>query len=243
MSEKNNTPAPVVTTPAAVTPPVEAVTPPPAATPPPESKPAEVVSATPPADKEIVTPPVDAKAAQPEAKPDDAAAKPPESDPSKAPATPPEKYELKMPEGSEGHEFLVDHVSALAKAQGMTNEQAQQLLESNTAVAAHIHEHQMKHLQAKSSQWLDEAKADSTIGGQRFEETVAFAKHAIDKMFPGIPEVHEFLNMTGFGNKKEILKGFAEYGRAISNGKLAPLGTAKVPEQTRSFYDHPTSPK
>jgi hypothetical protein len=65
------------------------------------------------------------------------------------------------------------------------------------------------------SNWLDEARADKDIGGDKFDENVATAIKAIDTF--GSDGLKSILNESGLGNHPEIIRFAVKAGRLISD--------------------------
>jgi hypothetical protein len=127
----------------------------------------------------------------------------------------PEKYELKLPEGSPLKAEHVEKVAAYAKAQGLSNEQAQAILErENGAVSSFVQE-QNETIKTKMDSWVNEIKADKEIGGDAYDQTLSAAKRAVSRF--ATPEFIQSLNETGLGNHPELVRVFARIGKAMSD--------------------------
>jgi hypothetical protein len=139
----------------------------------------------------------------------------------------PETYDLKLPDKSV---HLTDAdlaiVAAEAKAMGLTNDQAQALVNAR--------ETQLSQLGA---QFLADAKADPVIGGEKFETTVKHAIAGRDWLFPQEADrdfVKAFFDRSGFGNHKVLLRALARIGRITSEdaprqGASAARGDERKP--------------
>lgn len=149
---------------------------------------------------------------------------------------PPTEYKLKMPEDSLLDSSAVERTAAEAKKRGLSNDQAQQLLEDqNRAVSDHL-----EATSVLSEQWLAEAKADPGIvgkDGSGFDESCEHAKRAIDKYATeGFIKV---LNETGIGNHKDVIKTFKAIGLTLREDSWigAPDRGAKKQKSTEEkFY-------
>jgi hypothetical protein len=178
----------------------------------PVTEPAQV---NPEAGKEPVTPPAaDPAANTPPADPK--AEDPPAQDPNKS--TVPEKYELKLPEGSLLDASTIEKISTYAREKGLSNEDAQALLDrENTAVASY-HEAQMKQVENIRNGWVKTAENDPEIGGNAFKENAELAKRVIDRYFTD--DFKKVLNETGFGNHPEVMRGFVRMGKDMADDKF-----------------------
>ncbi len=119
----------------------------------------------------------------------------------------PEKYELVLPVDTKHlTDADLEAVAVEAKALGLTNEQAQGLVQARES-----------QLSAMSTQFLDEAKADPEIGGAKFEETVKHALVGRDWLFPEGGDrdlIIGWFDRTGLGNHKAFLRAMARIGKA-----------------------------
>ncbi len=120
----------------------------------------------------------------------------------------PEKYDLKIPEISHLTNEQISKIEAFAKSNGLTNEQAQGVLESeNSALAGFLSDRQPggKVWTAQVDAWEQAALADKDIGGtkENLAQSAELGRRVVDRFFP--PEVKTFLNETGFGSHPMIL--------------------------------------
>ena len=130
------------------------------------------------------------------------------------PAAPvvPDKYEFKRGEGSLYTDAQLAKFSEYAKAEKLTQEQAQKLFErEDGALKAYVSD-QQEQLKAKAAQWAKESQADKEIGGEAFGKNVELSKRIFAKFFD--PGVAKFLNDTGYGQNKEVLRGFVKLFKA-----------------------------
>lgn len=136
----------------------------------------------------------------------------------------PEKYDLKLPEKSLLKEDAIQSVADFAKANKLTSEEAQALLERESAQEADRQEKQKEEMNKAKEGWLAEAKADKEIGGEKFKENSELAYNVFSKY--GNEEVQKFLDDTGFGDNKHVIRMFAKIGRDMQDAKFVPGGTA-----------------
>lgn len=170
----------------------------------------------------------------------DAAATPPDStekpaetsekDPPKDPAEKPGEAKkdepapivLKLPEGTSLDQTDLDEVSSFAKANGLNQAQAQAMLEREAAIskqlAADEPARQQEIIKENTSKWLEAAKADKDIGGEKFGQSAESAKRVVDRF--ASPAMKEIFNKSGFGNHPEVLRMFAKIGKAMAPDTL-----------------------
>lgn len=137
------------------------------------------------------------------------------SDGVKAPVVP-EKYELKPPEKSILDAADLDAIKVEAKALGLTQEQAQRVVEARSAGWSKV-----------ASDFLEGAKADSDLGGANFDRNVALAERGLNEFLKGLPEDEQqyiktaLITKTGAGNYKGILRAFRNLAKRV--GEDTPL--------------------
>jgi hypothetical protein len=161
------------------------------------------------------------------AAPVDPAAPPAPVDPAAppAPAAPvvPEKYEFKAPEGVTLDQAQVDAFTPVAKELGLTNEQAQKLVDLHTAqtteAAKAFQTSQHEAWQTQVKQWESETRSDKEIGGAKFDENIGLAAKAIDKF--GSRELRQALDTSGMGNHPAVVKFFVTVGRQLAEDGMA----------------------
>ena len=121
----------------------------------------------------------------------------------------PEKYALTMPEG--GHVDAKDlaTLETIARAQNLSNEEAQALLDSHAASVA-----------AESERFLTETKADPEYGGDKLDKSIELATALLDKVRPkGTARgdaLRSLLTKTGYGNHVEVIALLADLGKLMA---------------------------
>lgn len=159
---------------------------------------------------------------------------------SKEEAKPEIKYELKPSENSLLDQAKIDEVIAYAKANGLTNEQAQGLLNKEETLLKSFAdaqaEAQAEALAKASEEWKQQAMTDKEIGGPEFNKNVELAHRAL-KQF-GNETLSKYLNESGLGNHPDVVRMFMRIGKAMSEDKIissnAHGGQAKSLEEV--FY-------
>lgn len=152
---------------------------------------------------------------------------------------PPEEYaDFAMPEGVEVDAATLDAFKPLAKEFGLSQEQAQKLVDLYAGKQAAAAEAQAQAWREAQEQWVEQAKADKEIGGAKFEQNVATAKKALDKF--GTPELFEALSLTGAGNHPEFVRFCARVGKAISEDTLVSPQSATGSPKSLEERMYPT---
>lgn len=129
----------------------------------------------------------------------------------------PEKYELTLPEGVTVDQAMLDEATPVFKKIGLSNEQASELVPVGLKMAEGAAKATVDQIvaagQAQRKEWLDAAKADTEIGGAKWEESTHNAAKALDAF--GFKAGHPFrkaLEETGFGNHPDMIRAFAKIG-------------------------------
>lgn len=157
-------------------------------------------------------------------------AKPPEE---KKPVVP-EKYDLKLPKGSLLDPARVDTIASFAKEQGLSNAQAQLVLERESDAVGGYQAKAAETLKTESQKWLTDMKADPEFGGEAFSKNVETAKRVVARF--GDESFKKALDETGLGNHPGLVKTFIRIGRLMSEDQLVIPGTEQ-PTAERSMED------
>ena len=174
--------------------------------------PAAVVT-TPETQASILDVKVDVQSAAVETKPEVVAEKPADSE-VKADVT----FELKLPENSLLDQSKVNEVIAYAKAKGLSNEQAQDLLNREDATLKTFLDAQNEQLAKTSQEWKQQAMSDKEIGGPEFNKNVELAHRAIKQY--GNETLINYLNESGLGNHPDVVRMFMRIGKAMADDKI-----------------------
>lgn len=143
-------------------------------------------------------------------------AKDQKADPGKAAVAAPEKYEFKNAEGQELDAEAVKAFEPIAKELNLSNEQAQKLVDVyGSKIMPKLVEQQAAQWQQQIEQWAEQVKADKDLGT---DASIGAAQKAMDKF--GSPELKQYLNETGLGNHPELVRIFANIGKAMSEDGL-----------------------
>lgn len=127
----------------------------------------------------------------------------------KKPAAP-EKYEFAAPEGQELDANALSVFEPIAKELGLTQEQAQKLVD----IYPQIQQQQAEAWSKQVADWGEQVKADKEIGGDKFEVSVGLAQRALDQF--GNPELREYLNASGLGNHPALVRFCAKVGKSMA---------------------------
>jgi len=142
----------------------------------------------------------------------------------------PETYDLKLPKDSLLDKSAVDEIAEFAKEQGLSNEQAQKLLERENNVVKDYADAQITELKEKSEQWVEDVKNDKELGGEDFNKNVEIAHRALEKF--GSKQLKETLENTGLGNHPELIRAFSRIGKAMSDDSFVRPGSEGSKQKT-----------
>lgn len=128
----------------------------------------------------------------------------------------PESYTFTMPEGVALDTGLADSMSPLFREAGLSQAQAQKLVDAYAAHVAKLQEggkaafdsayaeRLSAERAAQSESWLAATKADTEIGGAKFEQVKARVIEAIGQV--ATPEAKQAFNELGWGNHPELIR-------------------------------------
>lgn len=134
----------------------------------------------------------------------------------------PEKYDLKLPEGSLLDPAVVEKVASFAKEKGLTQDQAQAVLDQRNEAVGEFVTNQQTGLKKMVDSYLETAKADPEIGGANAKEAFEVAKRFVDRY--ASPEFKRVVNETGLGNHPELIRLMYRAGKAMAPDKLVVPG-------------------
>lgn len=144
--------------------------------------------------------------------------------------TTPETYELKA-EGAE--EADIEATEAFAKEHGLTNEQAQAVLDQNLAKAVSFQEAQDAAFEKQKAEWADAVKADPDLGGDKLDQTIELSRLAMDKFAD--QSFADMLNETGLGNHPELVRMMSRIGQVMKEGSGAnPPAATTTPNSEKT---------
>lgn len=131
----------------------------------------------------------------------------------KKPAAP-DKYEFAAPEGQELDANALAVFEPIAKELGLTQEQAQKLVD----IYPQIQQQQAEAWSKQVAEWGEQVKADKEIGGDKFNASVGLAQRALDQF--GNPELREYLNASGLGNHPALVRFCAKVGKSMAEDSM-----------------------
>jgi hypothetical protein len=145
---------------------------------------------------------------------------------------PPEKYELKLKENSLLNQAHVESLETFAKDRGLTNEQAQKILERDESQVSTLKAFEEEQRRALTTKWVSEVKADQEIGGEKLAQTVELSHRLVNKF--GSQALKQALNETGFGNHPELIRFVSRIAKSMSDDQLVLPSTQSVARPVKS---------
>lgn len=134
-----------------------------------------------------------------------------EGEADKAKSQVPEKYEFTAPEGVTLNEQSLGVFSETAKELGLTQEQAQTLVEK---MAPTIAAQSVEAVRQARAEWKEAQANDKEFGGEQLAANLGVARKAMEAF--GTPEFTKLLNQSGLGDHPEVIRVFYRAGKAIS---------------------------
>ena len=116
-----------------------------------------------------------------------------------------------LPEGMTLNSEQLEAAAPLFKELGLNQEQAQKLVDFQAQQVQAGQQGQMDAFNQLKTDWVEQAKKDAEIGGDKFDENVGIAKQALAKF--GNEGFTKLLNDFGMGNHPEVIRFMAKVGR------------------------------
>lgn len=183
-------------------------------------------------DEEVLYPDKEVESKNPESeKPAEAEESKPD-EPEKAAQAESDELKLVAPEGSSFSDADIVEMKEFAKANKLSQESAQKLLDEKAGFVSKVLEKQNADFKEKTEGWLKEVKQIKT-----FDEDLKANQQVLDSFFD--PEFKKMLNESGLGNHPSLFKGFAKLGKAMNPQKFvnAPKNAvAKKLSDEELFY-------
>lgn len=173
-----------------------------------------------------------------QAKPNEGEGAKPTAESKEAQKVVPEKYDLKLPDNSHLTPAYIEKIASYAKDRGLSNEEAQQMLERENSVVSEVLSQKEAEFRARTEEWKELAKADKEIGGEGFAKSTELAKRVIQKF--ASDELKDELNRTGFGNHPELIRVFTRIGKLMSEDQLVMPGTQAGGKKSLEDIFYPT---
>ncbi len=130
-----------------------------------------------------------------------------EADTTDEPTGAPETYEFTPVDGQEFDPEAIKAFEGVARENDLSQEAAQSILDTMGEVM-------QARRQAVVDDWLEQARSDKELGGDKLDQTLATAQKALDSL--GSESLRTLLNDTGLGNHPEMIRFFHSVGSKLS---------------------------
>jgi len=153
--------------------------------------------------------------------------------------TSPDAYaDFDLPEEVALDEALLAEASPLFKELGLTQEQAQKLVDFQAKQVQAGSQSQVDAFNQLMDDWQDQSRNDKEFGGDKFDENVAVARNAIAKF--GTPELKQLLEEHGVGNHPEVIRFMVKVGKLTAEDVPGGTTTPQSKAQDRVSILYPT---
>lgn len=141
------------------------------------------------------------------------------------------KFELKLPEGTSLGKDAIERTVAFARERGLSPEQAQAVLERESASLSSYVEGQKKLFEDETNKWYAEFQSDKEFGGDKFEESRKLANRALVRF--GDDAFINNLRESGFNNHPGLTRLLVRVGRMTKDDSLVMSPAANPSSQER----------
>lgn len=142
--------------------------------------------------------------------------------------------EITLPQDSPLTAEDLEAVKEYAKENGLTNKQAQALIEKQNERLNKFIDKEVNAFQQKVAGYEAQVKSDKEIGGTNFNKSMSLAKRVLERY--GNEQLKAELNNTGFGSHPEVIRLLARIGSTISDDSLIAPAPKPV-EQTKTLAE------
>jgi hypothetical protein len=154
--------------------------------------------------------------------------------------TVPESYaDFDLPEGIEMNPSYMEKLGPVFKELGLTQPQAQKLINAHVDHVQATAGQGAEAFEKMKAEWLQEAKTDKEIGGDKFQQTAVNANRAVNEL--GTPALKELLKSYGIGQHPEVIRVFSKIGGFLGEDKPGSFKVNASPEKkdtaTRLYPD------
>ena len=147
----------------------------------------------------------------------------------------PEAYaDFTLPEGMETDKEALEAFLPVAKELELTQDQAQKLVDLQTAAVAKGATAQADAWKSVTDGWRKETEADKGVGGDALTENLSLAKKGLeafddsekvqytdeDGVVQNTTKLRQLIDLTGIGNNVDFVRVFINAGKAIGEDKL-----------------------
>ena len=126
----------------------------------------------------------------------------------------PDEYEaFTLPEGMEMDKDMAEQVTPLLKDLGMTQENAQRLIDFYSDGVQRVHDATVQAWADRQEQWQQESEDDPEYGKGNYDDSLAIAKSAVREL--GGTALMKAIEETQMGSHPEVIRAFWKIGKAM----------------------------
>jgi hypothetical protein len=131
----------------------------------------------------------------------------------------PETYDFKAPEGYTLDPKVIETASPIFKELGLTQEQAQKLVDFQTKLTADSNKEMSSLIEKTRADWVAQVKADKDIGNKLPEVTAEIGKAKALLPADVRAAFDDAMNLTGAGDHPAFVKAFYLLAKQVNEGK------------------------
>lgn len=150
--------------------------------------------------------------------------------------------EFKVPEGLEIDQTMLDAMTPVMREAGLDQTQAQAVVDAYSEVVQKQAEDSARAIDDMFQGWVESAKKDEEIGGDKWDATVDQA-NAVIRQFGTKELIDDVLNGQGVGNHPEVIRFMSRVAKHVLDDK-APTGeqtdTSAPASKETSWYGETT---
>lgn len=147
--------------------------------------------------------------------------------------------DFNLPEGVELNSELLEQALPLFKELKLDQASAQKIIDFEAERVKASQDGQAEAFNQLKANWQEQAKGDSEIGGDKFDQSVSDAREALGKF--GTPELTKLLNDFGMGNHPEIIRFMSKVGALTKEDVPGSTGAATSAKKDRVSLLYPDS--
>ena len=152
-----------------------------------------------------------------------------ESEQAAADAAPESYADFKLPEGIEMNPGYMEKLGPVFKELNLSQPQAQRLIDAHVGHVQATAGDGSKAFERMKSDWLQEAKTDTEIGGDKFQQTAKNANLAVNQL--GTPALKELFKSYGIGQHPEVIRVFSKIGGFLGEDSPGNFNINASPEK------------
>jgi len=154
----------------------------------------------------------------------------------------PEAYaDFVMPEGTQLDDAALTEASPLFKELNLNQEQAQKVVDLYVKQVQAGEQKNADAFNQLTSEWRKAAENDKEFGGDKFDENIKIAQHAVDKY--GTSGLKELLDEHGIGSHPEMVRFMVRVGHTLKEDVPGAAGNLTSPAEDRINILYPNATK